>query len=35
MTHLMNVMPIVPVVVVPFIGVGVGVGVVRGDNPIG
>jgi uncharacterized membrane protein YqaE (UPF0057 family) len=35
MGHLMSVLPIVPVVFVPFIGVGVGVGVLRGDNPIG
>jgi hypothetical protein len=31
----MSVLPIVPVDQVPFIGIGVGVGVVRGDNPIG
>lgn len=31
----MTVLPIAPVDQVLFIGVGVGVGVVRGDNPIG
>ena len=31
----MSVLPIVPVVFVPFMGVGVGVGVLGGDNPIG
>ena len=35
MSHLMSVLPIVPVVFVPFMGVGVGVGVLGGDNPIG
>ena len=35
MGHLMSLLPIVPVVFVAFIGVGVGVGVLRGDNPIG
>jgi hypothetical protein len=31
----MTVLPIVSLAQVLFIGVGVGVGVVRGDNPIG
>jgi len=31
----MNVLPIVPAAFAPFVGVGVGVGVIRGDNPVG
>lgn len=35
MMHLMSVLPIVPAVFVPFVGVGVGVGVLGGGNPTG